>query len=116
MACFEPKSIDYLAGHDRQFGAIGAPDSDELSDPTAHCDNADFRAGGYPHTRDEATAAVLDCLRHLRTRFGEGADSARGLLDDQDRVIDAEVRIEPECRLGDRADSRAKCASLERVG
>jgi hypothetical protein len=115
-ACFEPKSIDYLAGRDRQFGAIGAPDSDELSDPTAHCDNADFRAGGYPHTRDQATAAVMDCLRHLRTRFGEGADSARGLLDDQDRVIDAEVRIEPECRLGDRADSRAKCASLERLG
>jgi hypothetical protein len=77
MACFEPRSIDYLAGHDREFGAIGAPDRDELSDPTAHCDNADFRAGDYPHTRNQATAAVVDCLRHLRSRFGEAVDSAQ---------------------------------------
>ena len=115
-ACFEPRSIDYLAGHDREFGAIGAPDSDELSDPTAHCDNADFHPGGYPHTRDQATAAVMDCLRHLRSRFTEGVDSAGGLLDDQGRAIDAEVRIEPECKPGDRAEGRAKCASLEGFG
>ena len=50
--CFEPRTIDYLAGHDREFGAVGAPDNDELSDPAAHCDNADFLAGGYPRTRD----------------------------------------------------------------
>ena len=60
MACFELRSIDYLAGHDREFGAIGAPDRDELSNPTAHCDNADFHAGEYPHTRDQATAAVVE--------------------------------------------------------
>ena len=36
--CFEPKSIDYLAGHDRKFGAVGAPDKDELSLPAAHWD------------------------------------------------------------------------------
>ena len=116
MACFEPRSIDYLAGHDREFGAIGAPDRDELSDPTAHCDNSDFHAGEYPNTRDLATAAVMDCLRHLRSRFGEGVDSAQGLLDDQGRVIDAEVRSAPECKPGDRAEGRAKCASLEAVG
>ena len=39
--CFEPRTIDYLAGHDREFGAVGAPDNDELSNPAAHCDNAD---------------------------------------------------------------------------
>ena len=52
--CFEPRSIDYLAGHVRAFGAVGAPDNDELSDPTAHCDNADFLVDGYPRTRDQA--------------------------------------------------------------
>src|SRR4051794_4501840 len=40
--CFEPASIDFLAGHDREFGGVGAPDSDEIFDPAAHCDNADF--------------------------------------------------------------------------
>ena len=70
--------MDYLAGHDRQFGAIGAPDSDELSDPAAHCDNADFLAGGYPHTRDQATAAVVDCVRHLRTGSEKGSTAPGG--------------------------------------
>ena len=91
--CFEPGSIDYLAGHDREFGAVGAPDSDELSDPAAHCDNADFLAGGYPRTRDQATASLVDCVNHLRTRFGEGVDSAQGLLDDQGQVIAGEVNL-----------------------
>jgi hypothetical protein len=116
MACFEPRSIDYLAGHDREFGAVGAPDSDELSDPTAHCDNSDFHAGDYPRTRDQATATVMDCLRHLRSRFGAAVDNAHGLLDDQGRPIDAEARLEPECKLGDRTEVRAKCASLEGFG
>src|SRR5690349_19049407 len=24
-ACFQPVTMDYLAGHDREFGAVGAP-------------------------------------------------------------------------------------------
>ena len=70
--CFEPRSIDYLAGHDREFGAVGAPDNDELSDPSAHCDNADFLTGGYPRTRDQATASLVDCVNQMRSRLGEG--------------------------------------------
>src|SRR4051812_28250589 len=31
--CFQPRSIDFLAGHDHEFGAVGAPDSDEISVP-----------------------------------------------------------------------------------
>jgi hypothetical protein len=66
--CFEPKSIEYLAGHDREFGGVGAPDTYELSDPAAHCDNADFVAGDYPRTRDQATDSLMDCVNHLRMR------------------------------------------------
>ena len=77
--------MDYLAGHDREFGAVGAPDNDELSNPAAHCDNADFLTGGYPRVRDEATAALVDCVNQMRARFGGSADSAQGLLDDQGR-------------------------------
>ena len=76
--CFEPGSIDYLAGHDREFGAVGAPDNDELSDPAAHCDNADFLEGGYPRIRDQATASLVACVNHMRTRFGEGVEAPRG--------------------------------------
>jgi hypothetical protein len=77
MDCFDPRTMDYLAGHDREFGAVGAPDSDELSDPTAHCDNADYLAGGDRPTRDQATAALMDCVNHLRNRFREDTEGPK---------------------------------------
>src|SRR5688500_7845656 len=72
--CFEPASIDFLAGHDREFGAVGAPDSDEIFDPSAHCDNADVLGTDYPRTREQATAGLVDCIDHVRMRFREGVD------------------------------------------
>jgi hypothetical protein len=114
--CFEPASMDFLAGHDREFGAVGAPDSDEVSDPAAHCDGADFLASGYPRTRAQATAALMDCVDHLRMRFGEAVDRAAELLDDEGRVIEDEVDLGSECRMAAAAESRAKCATLEALG
>ena len=114
--CFEPRSIDYLAGHDREFGAVGAPDNDELSDPSAHCDNADFLTGGYPRTRDQATASLVDCVNQMRSRLGEGVVSAQGLLDDHGQVIPGEVNLNPECNPRETAEDRAKCTALERFG
>jgi len=50
-SCFEPRSIDQLAGHSGTFGAVGAPDLDESGDPNAHCDDADFlNVPGYPQS------------------------------------------------------------------
>jgi hypothetical protein len=116
VACFEPTSVDFLAGHDREFGAVGAPDSDEISDPAAHCDNADFLATGYPRTRELATAGLMDCVDHLRVRLGEAVDAAGGLLDDDGQVIAEEVDLDPECRPFEAAEQRAKCSSLEALG
>src|SRR3954467_13248750 len=59
MACFEPKSIDYLAGPDRQFGAVGAPDSDELSRP----DRA-LRQCRLPRRRIPAYSRPGNCRSH----------------------------------------------------
>jgi hypothetical protein len=120
-ACFEPLTMDLLAGHDREFGAVGSPDKDELSLPAAHCDNVDFLAGEYPRTREQATEAVLDCVNQLRGRFGEGVDSAAELVDAEGRVVAEEVGADPECRFGEAGarreeDSRAKCASLGAFG
>ena len=114
--CFAPASIDYLAGHDREFGAVGAPDSDELSDPAAHCDNADFLEGRYPRTRDQATASLVACVNHMRTRFAEGVEAARGLLDDQGQVIPGEVNLQPPCRSRSADEDRAKCLAIEGLG
>jgi hypothetical protein len=119
--CFEPRSMDALAGHGREFGAVGTPDKDELSLPAAHCDNVDFLSGEYPQTREQATAALLECVDQLRVRFGQGADSAAVLLDGQGQVVADQVTLDPECRFGEPTrreaeDSRAKCATLEGLG
>jgi hypothetical protein len=115
-ACFEPATMNYLAGHDRAFGAVGAPDSDEMADPAAHCDDADYLAGSYPRTRDTAVAALTECAEHLRAQFRNGVDSAAGLLDDRGEVIPEEVTASPECNPKERDESRAKCTTLEAFG
>ncbi|MBN9107152.1 MAG: hypothetical protein J0I34_00070 [Pseudonocardia sp.] len=114
--CFEPTTMDYLAGHDHEFGAVGAPDSDELSDPGAHCDGADYVTGPYPQTRTQATAALDDCLNQMRIRFGEGLDAAQRLLGPDGEVLANEVGLDPECRSREEREVRAKCAALEGFG
>src|SRR4051794_5870085 len=113
--CFEPKSLDQLAGHGKSFGAVGAPDRTEVSDPTAHCDDGDYLDGGYPRTRTQATGRLLDCENHLRGRFREAVDNAKDLLDDQGELVGAEVDLGTECVL-DGSELRAKCKTVEAFG
>jgi hypothetical protein len=114
--CLEPRSVDQLAGDGKGFGAVGAPDLTEVSNPAAHCDDADFLAGDYPQTRAEATAQLLDCVDHLRRRFREAVDSAKGLLDTDGRISDAEVNLDTDCTLDANHEHRAKCKTLEGFG
>ena len=114
--CFGPATTNYLAGHDREFGAVGAPDSDEMTDPAAHCDNADYLDGGYPHTRETADATLTACVEHLRAQFRRGLDSAAELLGEDGEVIPEEVTASPECNPKERAETRAKCTTIEAFG
>lgn len=114
--CFEPRSADQLAGDGKRFGAVGAPDLTEVSDPAAHCDDADFLAGAYPQSRDAATTALLACVDHLRLRFREAVEGAAGLLDDDGRIIGAEVLLDTDCVPGAATERRAKCRVLEGFG
>jgi hypothetical protein len=114
--CFQPRSADQLAGDGKRFGAVGAPDLTEVSDPAAHCDDADFLAGPYPQTREAATAALRACVDHLRLRFREAIDGAAGLLAADGRIVDAAVRLDPPCAPGAATEQRAKCGVLESFG
>jgi len=114
--CFEPRTLDLLAGYGREFGAVGAPDRDELSLPAAHCDNADFLPDGYPRTRDQATGAVVDCVDQLRLRFREAAESAGALVDDDGDVVAEQVDLAAPCNFTDAGDARAKCSVIESLG
>jgi hypothetical protein len=114
--CFEPRSVDQLAGTKKRFGAVGAPDLTEVSDPAAHCDDADFVAGGYPRTRDEATANLRKCIDHLRGRFQQAIDTAGELLDGQEKIVESGVNLDTDCAFGAAEERRAKCATLEAFG
>jgi hypothetical protein len=114
--CFAAKSMDYLAGHDREFGAVGAPDSDEIALPRAHCDNADFLEPRYPRTREQATDGLVDCVGQLSARFEEAVVAAGALLDDQGQIIADEVNFDTECKGLELTEDRAKCGTLEAFG
>jgi hypothetical protein len=87
-ACLEAASMDVLAGRDREFGAVGAPDSDEVFDPAAHCDGADFLEGGYPRTRACATLDAFGRVLHgvqdfySHSNWADEADPTRSMGED----------------------------------
>jgi hypothetical protein len=136
--CFEPRSLDQLAGYHIDFmglpipgagfnGAVGSPDTlDPIPEgPEAHCDDADYLdIPGYPQTRAEATAKLQVCIDHLRERFHQ-AWKAAGQLLDETRTIRPEM-VELSGPFGDctfafpalqnDAFGRAKCSALEAFG
>ena len=134
--CFEPDSLDQLAGRTgtaggltpwlAPWGAVGAPDvpggGEFLGKPAAHCDDADFLKGHYPVTRKAATARLQQCVDHLRNRFKQGVTASARLLDSGARVKPDEVKI-TRPGAGVKADcpfnmklGRAKCDALEGLG
>jgi hypothetical protein len=115
--CFEPRSIDQLAGHTGTFGAVGSPDLDEFNDPTAHCDNADYlNVAGYPQSRATATANLLACVNHLRQRFGQGVNGAAGLFDSNGDLRGDQADITSDCTFVGGVPGRAKCNAIEGLG
>jgi hypothetical protein len=116
--CFEPNSLDQLAGQDGTFGAVGAPDSDtQILDSEAHCDDADFLAvPGYPQSRADATRILQDCIDHLRNEFRDGIDEADDLLDGDGSIEAHEVIITPNCVFTGGFPGRAKCEVLQGLG
>lgn len=116
-SCFEPRSIDQLAGHAGTFGAVGAPDLDEFFSVVAHCDDADFLdVPGYPQTRAAATATLMGCVNHLRMRFRQGVDGANGLFDSDGELIGSQVDLESDCTFAGGFAGRAKCNAIEGFG
>lgn len=128
-SCFEPLSIDQLAGRDGTFGAVGAPDVPQAFGPEAHCDDADFLATkDYPQTRQEANAKLEACVNYLRTNFKEGIDDAKDLLEGGGKVKsfwyyyfgntfwDMGCTFRPVAPLKTLVKGRAKCGSFSPGG
>ena len=94
--CFSPESLDFLAGTHGTFGAVGNPDNvvdwtSGLGEPSeAHCDDADFLdVPGYPQSREQATAVLVQCIGHIHGRLQQGLDAAA-------KILDADGYIDPD--------------------
>ncbi|KAH6632508.1 hypothetical protein F5144DRAFT_593245 [Chaetomium tenue] len=134
--CFEPGSLDQLAGYHINVlgialtgtgtnGAVGAPDTfDPLPEgPEAHCDDADYLdIPGYPQSRAQANAKLQTCVDHLRHRFRQAVGAAPRMLDERNRVRRDMVQLySGDCTFafpGWQSDDfgRAKCSTLEGLG
>jgi len=124
--CFEPRSLDNLAGSPGFNGAVGSPDDLALlpEPAVAHCDDADFlNIVGYPQSRAAATAALQACVNHLRMRFRQGIRGAGRMLDTNGELRSSEVDILNFGNCGfnhrettDNMLDRAKCVALEGLG
>ena len=121
-SCFEPLSIDQLAGKNGTFGAVGAPDVPMPFGAEAHCDDADFLAvENYPHSRREASAKLEACVGYLRESFKEGIEDAEDLLngggevksflfyDFGNKMLDTGCAFRPTAPLKTLHKGRAKC-------
>ncbi|WP_438487298.1 CinY protein [Streptomyces sp. S186] len=116
-SCFEPRSLAQLAGQRWTFGAVGAPDSDEVLNSAAHCDGADYLdTKGYPRSRQQATEALRGCIAHLQARFGQGVAAAGGALDARGRVLASETNLRRDCTFTLGLRGRAKCEAIEGFG
>ncbi|WP_460356433.1 hypothetical protein [Actinoallomurus acanthiterrae] len=126
--CFQPRSLDQVAGKKGTFGAIGSPDNPltgEIFTSAAHCDNADYVAGPQyrPQDRVRATAALLECVNYARARVRAGLRRAADLLDGQGRIKAREVSLDrslfpphPADCFFNRVSGRAKCDVIEEFG
>jgi hypothetical protein len=116
-SCFEPVSLDQLAGRTGTFGAIGAPDVDEILTPAAHCDDADYlNVSGYSRSRAQATAQLQACITHLRTRFGQAVSTAGAVLNSDGSISSGDVDLSIDCTFVGGVPGRAKCNSIEGFG
>ena len=64
----------------------------------------------------QATAALLDCVDHLRMRLREAVDARRGLLDDEGRSSTRRWTSTRSAGCVEAAERRAKCDALEAFG
>lgn len=120
-SCFEPESLNQLAGHTGTFGAVGAPDYDEGSVPSAHCDDGDhLDTPGYPQDEGSAQVHLMACWHHLQDDFDAGVTGAGGLLGANNVLRGDQVSLYTNCPFKltspPAGQGTAKCRALEGLG
>jgi hypothetical protein len=119
--CFQPNSLDEIAGRGGTFGAVGGPDNlynREYDDSEKHCDNSELKeCRDYMNAQmDAAVLAAHDLLCWPnKTRLGSSDyDCPDGLLD-EDELLGTHSPTALSCTFT-RAQGSAKCNVLEHLG
>ncbi|HWA60735.1 MAG TPA: hypothetical protein VG939_05140 [Caulobacteraceae bacterium] len=103
--CFEPATLDQLAGRPGTFGAIGYPDSSTaVFHGPAHCDNGDAPGG------------LAACRDWMEAHIEEAVGDAAGLLGQDGRIRSRPVSLRPGCVWILNLKGRAKCNVLQDFG
>jgi len=116
--CFEPNTLDSLAGKKGTFGAVGAPDPG----PTvfrffAHCSGGDFLdTFDYPRTADRAQKSLTMCRNYMIFHMKQAIKKAGSLLDKDGQIRKSQLQGAFLCGYAEGIDQRAKCQVLKHFG
>ena len=119
--CFEPDSMDELAGTSGTFGAVGAPDNPVrglITDPAAHCDDGDdFQDAAFPNYPGPSLVNALDlCRQWMEDSIAEAVADARALIPVAGgNIASRELPTYISCTFTG-TKGRAKCNVLEDFG
>jgi hypothetical protein len=109
--CFQPASIDEVAGRFGTMGAVGAPDNQARkvsSMHEAHCDTED----GLVH---DSMKALYACQHWMETHMQQAVLEARAMLKPDGTIDDSQMPTIFNCTyVGQKG--RAKCNVLEEFG
>ncbi len=116
---FQPKSLDEIAGKNKTWGAVGAPDNPARGLVTvskAHCDNGDHMdIPGYPNSQAKAQATLTTCQTWISENLNAAVRAADVLVDANGKIRDKEIPTFFSCTyLGQ--PGRGKCNVLEALG
>ena len=117
-ACFEPDTLDSLAGRRGSFGAVGAPDRGRgMLNGFAHCTDGDFLdIPAYPQTREQAEAALNACRDYMLENLDHAVADAARLLAEGGRSRSREIPERVSCVYVGSQHGRAKCNVLAHLG
>lgn len=117
-SCFEPKTLDSLAGKPGTFGAVGAPDRGRgMLTSYAHCSGGDYLdVPGYPQSLSDARAVLEECRTYMTDNMAHAVADAANLLDENDEIRAREVSRAFGCIYKGSTHGRSKCNILAHLG
>lgn len=114
--CFQPASLDALAGGKGNWGAVGIPDRGDLIPVNKmHCDGGDWlNVRGYPQSKDAAQAALVACRNWMLQKLTDAVRDAGKLVNDENNVRQSQILL--PCTFARDVKENAKCTVIADFG